>query len=121
MVVHLKAPFPMNTEHDLSAIPGKEHQILHFMVLVSSSCTSQGKSRSGDVRYFRSRQFAFPSEDFWLRFSFPLYPGSFVESNCCVAWMSSLLVTVSSYFHVKPKRNKLMVAHQAAIFVCLAG
>ena len=33
--------------------------------------------------------------------------------------MSSHLVTVTSDFRVKPKRNKLMVAHQAAIFVCL--
>ena len=50
-------------------------------------------------------------------------PGSlsFVEFNCCVAWMSSLLVTVSSDFRVKPKRNKLMVAHQAAIFVLVRG
>ena len=52
-------------------------------------------------------------------FSCLLVPLSFVEFNCCVAWMSSLLVTVSSDFRVKPKRNKLMVAYQAAIFVCL--
>ena len=46
MVVHLKAPFPTNRELDFSAISGKEQQILHFMVLFSSSCTSQGKLRS---------------------------------------------------------------------------
>ena len=64
--------------------------------------------------------FVFPSEDFWLRFSFLLYPGSLVEFNCCVAWMSSLLVTVSSDFRVKPKQNKLMVAHRPpCLFVWL--
>ena len=55
MVVRLKAPFPMNRELDLSAISGKEQKILHFMVLFSSSCTSQGKSRSHDDWYFQSR------------------------------------------------------------------
>ena len=30
-------------------------------------------------------------------------------------------MTVSSDFRVKPKQNKLMVAHQAAIFVCLVS
>ena len=33
--------------------------------------------------------------------------------------MSSLLVTVSSDFRVKPKQNKLIAANQAAIFVFL--
>ena len=42
-------------ELDLSAISGKEQQILHFMVFFSSPCTSQGKSRSHDVWYFQSR------------------------------------------------------------------
>ena len=120
MVVCLKAPFPMNRELELSAISGKEQQILHFMVFFSSSCTSQGKLRSHDVWYFRSR-LLFPAKTSGWDSAFLLSPGSlsFVEFNCCVAWMSSLLVTVSSDFRVKPKRNKLMVAHQAAIFVCL--
>ena len=33
MVVHLKVLFPMNRKLGLSAISGKEQQILHFMVL----------------------------------------------------------------------------------------
>ena len=92
----------------------------NFMVFFSSSCTSQGKSRSHDVWYFRSR-LLFPAKTSGWDSAFLLSPGSlsFVEFKCCVAWMSSLLVTVSSDFRVKPKRNKLMVAHQAAIFVCL--
>ena len=120
MVVCLKALFPMNRELELSAISGKEQQILHFMVFFSSSCTSQGKLRSHDVWYFRSR-LLFPAKTSGWDSAFLLSPGSlsFVEFNCCVAWMSSLLVTVSSDFRVKPKRNKLMVAYQAAIFVCL--
>ena len=91
-----------------------------FMVFFSSSCTSQGKSRSHDVWYFRSRLLFSAKTSGWDS-AFLLSPGSlsFVEFNCCVAWMSSLLVTVSSDFRVKPKRNKLMVAYQAAIFVCL--
>ena len=91
-----------------------------FMVFFSSSCTSQGKSRSHDVWYFRSR-LLFPAKTSGWDSAFLLSPGSlsFVEFNCCVAWMSSLLVTVSSDFHVKLKRNKLMVANQAAIFVYL--
>ena len=120
MLVRLKAPFPMNRELDLSAISGKEQQILHFMVFFSSLCTSQGKSRSHDVWYFRSR-LLFPAKTCGWDSAFLLSPGSlsFVEFNCCVAWMSSLLVTVSSDFRVKPKLNKLVVAYQAAIFVCL--
>jgi len=35
--------------------------------------------------------------------------------------MSSLSVTVSSDFRVKPKQNTPIVAHQAAIFVCLVS
>ena len=68
-----------------------------------------------------SISFAFPSEDFSLRFSFSLVSWFVCRINCCVALMSSLLVTVSSDFHVKPKRNKLMVAHQAATFICLVS
>ena len=91
-----------------------------FIVFFSSSCTSQGKSHSHDVWYFGSR-LLFPAKTSGWDSAFLLSPGSlsFVEFNCCVAWMSSLLVTVSSDFRIKPKRNKLMVAHQAAIFVYL--
>ena len=92
MVVHLKAPFPMNRELDLSAISGKEKQILHFMVLFSSSCTSQGKSRSHDIWYFRSR-LLFPAKTSGWDSAFLLSPSSFVKFNWCVAWMSSLLET----------------------------
>ena len=120
MVVRLKAPFPMNRELDLSAILGKEQQILHFMVLFSSSCTSQGKSRSLDVWYFRSR-LLFPAKTSGWDSPFLSSPGSFVEFNCCVAWMFLPLLTVSSDFRVKPKRNRLMVAHQATILVCLVS
>ena len=55
---------------------------------------------------------AFPSEDFWLRFSFSLF-----------SWFISKLYLFCflDVLQVKPKRNKLMVAHQAALFVCLVS
>ena len=110
----------MNRELDLPAISGKEQWILHFMVFFSSSCTSRGKSCSHDVWYFRSC-LLFPVKTSGWDSAFLLSPGSFVEFNCFVAWMPSLLVTASSDFLVKPKRNKLMVAHKPAIFVCLVS
>ena len=71
---------------------GKRKANLHFMVLLSLSNTSQGKSRSHDVWYFRSR-LVFPAKPSGWDSAYLLSPSSFVKFNCCVAWMSSLLVT----------------------------